>query len=141
MNDISDKYLSAEVILPLTSYIAELRIISGVYFTDKEIDTLACLLSGKTVKELAPLLLISPKTVNNHVNNIKQKLKNENSKNLISFIEKSDKFPMLKQHYTNLLVRKSFRQILHNSIQAFAKLGKPHCLIFYDREQKNHKKF
>lgn len=141
MNIIPDNQVAAEVLLPLTCHVAELRIISGICFTDKEIDTLACLLSGKTVKQLAPLLSIAPKTVNNHINNIKQKLKNEKCKNLIAFVEKSDKFSILKQHYANLLIRKSFRHILHNAFQLSARKTKRNCLIFYDREQKNHKKF
>ncbi len=138
---IQCNHRTTEVTLPADCHVAELRIIAGIYFTDKEVDTIACLLSGKTVKEIAPLLAIAPKTVNNHLNNIKQKIKNGNSKSLIDFIEKSDKFSLLKQHYANLLIRNSFRHALQKSIGLITQKDKLRCLIFYDKEQKNHKNF
>ena len=82
--------------------------INGVSFTKREIDVIACILSGKSVKKIAQFLSISPRTVENHVHNILLKLGCQSQENIIEFIEKSDKFLLIREHYLNLLTQSSF---------------------------------
>ncbi len=82
--------------------------INGVNFTKREIDVIACILSGKSVKKIAQFLSISPRTVENHLHNIMLKLGCQSQEKIIEFIEKSDKFLLIRKHYLNLLIQSSF---------------------------------
>jgi len=82
--------------------------INGVNFTKREIDVIACILSGKPVKKIAQFLSISPRTVENHVHNIMLKLGCQSQEKIIEFVEKSDKFLLIRKHYLNLLIQSSF---------------------------------
>jgi len=44
--------------------------ISGVYFTRREIDVIACIINGRSVKKIASFLAISSKTAENHIRNM-----------------------------------------------------------------------
>ena len=48
-------------------------VISGMYLTNREIDVLACICSGYTLKSTAKLLKISENTAKPYFNNIKEK--------------------------------------------------------------------
>lgn len=84
------------------------------YFTARELDLLACLLSGQSSKKIAALLSITPKTVDAHIHNIMQKLDFHSREQIVEFIEKSPYFDSLKQHNTNLSLRYEFKQSLKN---------------------------
>ena len=58
----------------LYSFVDELEIINDIKFTLKEIDVISALINGKSIKSIAALLNLSPKTVETHLRNIKQKL-------------------------------------------------------------------
>lgn len=86
----------------------QLEAIGGLEFTHREIDIVACILSGKTAKKIAAFLSISPKTVENHIRNIMLKLGCRTQENIIDFIEKSNKFLAIKKHYSSLLLQSFF---------------------------------
>jgi tetratricopeptide (TPR) repeat protein len=61
---------------------------------------------------MAAFLSLSPKTIDNYIYNIMIKLECHSRENIIDFIEKSGKFPIIKQYYANLLIDVSFKNIL-----------------------------
>lgn len=82
---------------------SDLEAINGIQFTSREIDILACILGGRTTKKIASFLGLSPKTVENYISNIMLKIQCNSRMSIIDFLEKSDKFPLLKNHYMTLL--------------------------------------
>ncbi|AIK96440.1 response regulator transcription factor [Candidatus Odyssella acanthamoebae] len=79
-------------------YAHHLKNIGGIPFTQREIDILAGMLSGKTIKTIAYFLTISPKTVETHIRNLMLKLNCNSREGIINFIEKTGKFSALRQH-------------------------------------------
>lgn len=114
--------------------------ISGVRFTPREIDLIACLLSGKATKAVAHFLSIEEKTVDTHKYNIMRKLECNSKESIINFIEKSDKFSIVKKHYLDLLIQRAFETHLQ---EILALIGKNvvSCLIVYWKEQGNKSSF
>ena len=49
-------------------------IIKDIVFTEREVDVIACICNGKSVKDSAQMLGISPYTVSSHVSNIIRKM-------------------------------------------------------------------
>lgn len=96
----------------LCSFIDELEIINDIKFTIKEIDVISALINGKSVKSIAVLLNLSPKTVETHLRNIKQKLNCSSKETVIDFIENSNKYLLFNKHYTNLLINAEFEKLL-----------------------------
>src|SRR6266446_6112959 len=84
-------------------YFGQLETINGVRFTPREVDIIACLLSGKGTKTVAQFLSIEEKTVETHKYNIMRKLECNSKEGIIDFVEKSNEFSTLKQHYLHLL--------------------------------------
>lgn len=101
-------YKDIQVVLPQDIYIHFLRVINGIVFTRREIDIIACLLSGRTMKKIAVFLSISPKTVENHIRNVTLKLGCNSKSGIIDFIEKSEKFAIVKRYYSSLLLQAAF---------------------------------
>jgi DNA-binding CsgD family transcriptional regulator len=135
-----EKQYEVEIILPQDHYAAQLETINGVDFTRREIDLISCILSGKTAKKIASFLSISPKTVVNHIRNIMLKLGCRTQESIIEFIEKTDKYPLVKNHYENLLVQQAFELELKKISKATIKT-EPACLIIYAKENKNKVQF
>ena len=127
---------SLKVILLQDIYALQLENINGINFTRREVDILTCVLSGKTAKKVAVFLSISPKTVENHIRNIMLKIACNTQGGVIDFVEKSDKFPLVKKHYSSLLMQYDFATELKKVAKSIDKkdLG---CLIVYDRALKN----
>lgn len=109
----------------------ELFMLNNIRFTPREIDILVCLLNAKSTKKIASFLSIEPKTVRNHIHNIMMKLECNSRDSIIDFIEKSEeKLPLLKEHYTNLMIKVSFEQ----SLKEIAKIKRDvtfSCKIIY----------
>lgn len=61
-----------------------------VFFTKREIDSLKCLGRGRTVKEAAKLMRISPRTVEDYINSIKCKLGLRRKSEIIDAISRKD---------------------------------------------------
>lgn len=122
--------------LPLDLYVTQLRVISGVSFTRREVEIIAFLSSGWGSKFMATSLSISPKTVETHIHNIMLKLECNSREGIISFIEKSDKYSVVRRHYFNLVHALSFDQ----SLSKIAKLhggDSPSCIVSYEKKSED----
>lgn len=73
-------------------------IINNISFTKRELDIIACLINGRSYKEAARILGISPRTVESHFRNIMNVSACTNRKELIDFISAADK----RQFFDNL---------------------------------------
>lgn len=93
-------------------YSQHLKLINDINFTAREIDLIACLLSGRTTKGAASLLSISPKTAETHIYNAMSKAGVSSRDGLISFIEKSQKMALVQQYYNLLVVHAAFMECL-----------------------------
>ncbi len=112
--------------------------INGIAFTRREIDIIACILAGRTAKKIAELLFIAPRTVENHIQNIMDKLRCNTRASIIEFFEKSLCFSEIKLHYSELLIKINFKETLKR-ISLTCK-AKHYCLIDYDkRSEKAYK--
>ncbi len=102
-------------------YEAKLQIISGVKFTPREIDIMACVISGKSPQSIANFLStpnrsIELQTVNTHIVNIRRKIDGNSRGSIITFIERSDKHKMIHQYYLMLLMEQEFTLSLRDKI-------------------------
>jgi tetratricopeptide (TPR) repeat protein len=95
-------------------FYGNLEIISGIKFTRREIDIIACILSGRGRKTSASLLSIAEKTVETHTHNIMIKLGCTSHESIREKIEKSDKFLLLKNYYSSLLIEEAFKKSLND---------------------------
>lgn len=120
--------------LPHGIYYEHLETINGVRFTPREVDIIACLLSGKGAKTAAHFLSIEEKTVETHKYNIMRKLECNSKECIINFIEKSDKFSVVKKHYLGLLVQATFEKHLREILTLRGKTTSVCCLVYW-REQ------
>ncbi len=118
----------------------QLESIGGVEFTQREVDVIACILSGKSAKKIALLLSISPKTVENHIRNITLKLGCRTQSDIIDFVERSNKFMSVKRHYSNLLLHSFFEQELVK-IAELANEHNVHCMVAYTADCKEYTAF
>lgn len=84
-------------------------------FTQREIDILSFIISGRSSKKIAIILSISSRTVDNHMRNIMIKLGCNSREQIIEYVENSGFFPLLKTHFFNLnlddTLKKSLRQV------------------------------
>lgn len=70
-----------------------------VYFTSKEMDCLILLYQGKTIKEIAKSLNISPRTVESYIKDIKLKVKSTNKTSIILELPRNNLFKsLLRSH-------------------------------------------
>jgi len=126
--------IDIEHIFAEKAYYAYLKNINNVIFTSREIDVIACLLSGRSSKKIASLLSISSKTIENHIRNIMLKLGYNSRESIIDFIEKSDKFVHFKNHYSNLLIKAAFElELKKTEIPIKSNIN---CLIIYSNKKK-----
>lgn len=122
-----------------TDYSELLQKIGGVKFTPREIDTIACILCGRTPKKISLFLSITPRTVEAYIANIKQKLGCNSRESILDFVEKSIEAPLVRKHYQNLLLQFDFEKRL----QEISKLVQesPACLLIYECEGRNKPPF
>lgn len=80
-----------------------LKKIAGISLSPREIDIIACLLSGKGVKAIASFLQLSPRTVESYIRSIMLKFGCNSREGIIEFVEKSEHFTFAKNHYLYLL--------------------------------------
>ncbi len=55
-------------------YSNHLKVIQGIEFTRRQVDVIACIVSGWDVKSVAARLAIAPSTVETHIQSIVQKV-------------------------------------------------------------------
>ena len=89
-----------------------LKVIKGIAFTSREIDVIACILNNRGTKKTAFILSIAPRTVETHTRNIILKLECNSREGVIDFVESSEEFPYVKEHYYYLLIESKFTGVL-----------------------------
>ncbi len=114
--------------------------INGVKFTQREVEIIGCLLSWRTAKRIASFLSISPKTVENHLHNIMQKLGCNSRESIIDIIEGSEGIVALKEYASRLLLRLSFEQKLRD-IAKTVERNPVTCAIIYEADNKLSESF
>lgn len=105
------------ILLPADIYIKYLTVISDIKFTPREIDIIACVLHGKNTKGIANFLSnerkpIGEKSVETHLLNIRRKIGGNARESIINFIEKSNKYQIVRNYYSSLLIEKEFKKAL-----------------------------
>ncbi|MBN9344093.1 MAG: hypothetical protein BGO76_06340 [Caedibacter sp. 38-128] len=105
-------------------------------FTPREIDIIACLLSGAPYKTITHILSINEKTIETHKYNIMRKLECTSKEDLRNFVEKSDQFLIIEQHYLNLLLEADFKKCLQ-AISGLKNKNSHACMIIYAHKQEN----
>lgn len=111
--------------------------IKGINFTGREIDVIACILHGRVTKKIAIILAISYKTVGTHISKIMSKIGCRSQEGIIDFIESSDKYKLLRQHYINLLVKSGFRQELNNINDVISKQNIACLIVVHGGQSEN----
>jgi DNA-binding CsgD family transcriptional regulator len=129
---------------PLEFYPDELLVIKNIKFTPRHIDIMACLISGGTGKTISSLLSIEIKTIEAHKKDIAGRLGGGIQENIIAFIQSSDKYGLIKQHYLRLLKKVEFEKLLKELTKGIKK-NLPHCIIepktAYQTQGKNKSTF
>lgn len=95
---------------------------------------MACLLHARGTSRIASFLSIAPRTVGTHIRNIMLKLECNSRESIIDFVEKSDKLPLLRIHYTSLLIFAAFEKSLRE-ISRQKRMKESACLILYSDVQ------
>jgi len=125
-----------QALLPETIYFFNLNTIQEIAFTIREIDVIACVLQGRSVKRIASFLMISPKTVETHLRNIMLKIGCNSKEKIIDFIEKSGQFCHVKTYYSSLLIKIAFESAL-KKISTDIQKQTVSCLIVYSEKYKD----
>lgn len=90
-----------------------LREISGISFTQREIDVLACIVvHNRSEKMIASILSVSPRTIGTHTSNIMKKLGNSTRENIRYIANKSGKLSYIREYYVHLRVYSIFIKVL-----------------------------
>jgi DNA-binding CsgD family transcriptional regulator len=123
--------------LPEEFYKTKLENISGLKFTPREIDVIACILQGKSLKGTAEFLStatkpISDKSIASHILNITRKIGGNGRDSIINFIERSEKYHFIRDYYLSILIHKEFIKTLLE-IDNVTELAK-HCIIITSAE-------
>ncbi|MGV2433250.1 MAG UNVERIFIED_CONTAM: helix-turn-helix transcriptional regulator [Rickettsiaceae bacterium] len=119
------------------NYYSNLKTIHNVEFTNREIDIISCILNGRTsYKEIAILLSISPRTVEANKSNINRKIHLAENYNIRDFLERSDKYFLIKTHYINLINKHAF-ELLIKKIVPVIKKQKPLSIEIYHPTNEN----
>ncbi|GAB4162999.1 MAG: hypothetical protein Tsb006_1630 [Rickettsiaceae bacterium] len=110
-----------------------LKDISNISFTLREIDILSCLLQKRKEKKIAEILSISPRTVEAHIYNIRTKTSLSSKEQVIDFLEVSGKSKELTKHYYKLLVEGLFltklqkiKSLLHHKEHYYKLINNSH---------------
>jgi len=98
--------------LPPEFYPDDLLTIKDIRLTLRQIDIIACLISGGTGKTISSLLDIEIKTLEAHKKDIGGKIGGGIQEDIISFVQTSDKYALIKQHYLILLYKSEFEKQL-----------------------------
>jgi tetratricopeptide (TPR) repeat protein/DNA-binding CsgD family transcriptional regulator len=122
-----------------TLYSQSLKAIGEIKFSPREIDTIACILCGRTPKKIAYFLSITPRTVEAYIRTIMQKVGCNSREGLIDFVEKSGNINLIRRQYHQLLLELEFEKCLQKISQLVHK--SPACLLVYGPEQTNQLPF
>ena len=117
-----------ETLFSQALYEKSLSTINGIHFTKREIDVMACLLSGRRTSKTAQFLSINPRTVETHIRNIMYKLECNTRESIIDFIEAADKVHYLRKCYSLLQLEAIFKKSLID-ISKLNREKKPRCSL------------
>lgn len=106
--------------------------IQQVSFSAREVDILACLIGCRTAKKIASLLLVSPRTVENHIRNVMIKIGCNSRDGIVTFIEQSEQLSLLQGHYKRLRIQYEFEKKL-KEIAKFNTVNAPQGMLFYEK--------
>jgi tetratricopeptide (TPR) repeat protein/DNA-binding CsgD family transcriptional regulator len=120
---------------PTKIYTEYVNTINTIHFTQREIDVISFLISGRSTKKIAAFFSISPKTVEYHTHKIMQKLSCNSRDSIIDFIERSDKFPCIKEYYASLLFYNSYEKMLGQIGVLTQAKSLPTCSLFCWQEK------
>lgn len=98
-------------------YLQRLSTINGITFTPREVDVISCVMHGKTAKGIANFLstgakVVSDRSVETHILNIRSKIGVNSKNSIIGFIEKSGKRHLVLEYYNYLLTQTEFNSTL-----------------------------
>lgn len=113
-------------------YLPKIDLINGVYFTQREIEVISCILNVRGVKKIAAVLSISPRTVEGHIQNILLKLSCNSQESVKDFVERSEQILQINQYYLDLLVTSFLKQQLKGVAPLFKK-KKVTCIVHYQK--------
>lgn len=105
-----------ELIFPKDIYSKHLTTIREFYFTQREIDVIACILHLRGTSKVASFLSISPNTILVHIRNIMLKIGCNSREGIIDFVEKSSKIYFLRTYYINLILEEEFKKALDSVV-------------------------
>jgi DNA-binding CsgD family transcriptional regulator len=126
-------------------YLDKIGTLNNIHLTLREIDVIACVLSGKLSKTISSLLNIKTSTYERHYANLKKKLAINTKEKLINLIENDTSTVMYKQHAWLLQVERNMFEcaksyslgqkmfllsVSQNSNPLFVDLLKRHMKIF-----------
>jgi len=113
------------------------NISEDIQFTSREVDIIACLLHGRSVKKIAGFFSISPKTVEVHIRNTMLKIGCNSKERIIDFIEASKHHSIIREHYYLILKEKCN---IHTNLTATALNNpEPNCTVeaYYQNNPEN----
>ena len=113
-------------------YFPKIDLINGVYFTQREIEVISCILNVRGVKKIAAVLAISPRTVEGHIQNILLKLSCNSQESVKDFVERSEQILQINQYYLDLLITSFLKQQLKGVAPLFKK-KKVTCIVHYQK--------
>lgn len=127
-------------VLPKEIYHNYLNIIERVKFTPREIDVIACILHGKNVKGIANFLStdlkpLGERAIETHIMNIRRKISGNSKESIITFIEQSDKYKIVLEYYSSLLIQQQFFGTIKAISPLIMQCLEAFTIIFYDSEQ------
>lgn len=91
----------------------DVRSVSNVNFTEREIDVISCILNARGVKKIAIILSISPRTVEGYVQNILFKISANSQEQIRDFVEKSNELRQINERYSDLIAAKFLKEQMH----------------------------
>lgn len=122
-----------EFIFPKDIYSKYLKTIREIYFTQREIDIIACILQVRGTSKVASFLSISPNTALIHIRNIMLKIGCNSREGIIDFVEKSSKIYLLETYYIKLILEEEFKKAL-KKISALKKDNPSNLLICWKNQ-------
>jgi DNA-binding CsgD family transcriptional regulator len=115
-------------------YFQKICTLKGKTLTLREIDVIACLLSGKSIKRITAILKIEQKTVETHWQNVKNKTGLFSKDALIHYVESSGQKLFFDAHYEILLKEDVFTHEINIqkpwSVKIFTSLKEPTSRYF-----------
>ena len=131
---------SSAELLPHDIYALHLIRISDIKFTPREIDIIACLAHGKSVKGIAKFLStdersIGARSVETHINNLRRKISGSSKESIIEFVEDSNKYQAVRNYYSSLLLQKGFEKTLRQVSESLQSTDTPFLIVSLQKDK------